>query len=36
MVLLRIYKYMLDNNVDANVYDALKDQKFDFDLYGIQ
>jgi hypothetical protein len=36
LVLMRIYKYMLDNNVDANVYDALKDQKFDFDLYGVK
>ena len=33
LILLRIYKYLLDNNVDANVYDALKDQKFDFDMY---
>ena len=33
LVLMRIYKYILDNNVDANVYDALKDQQFDFDLY---
>ena len=33
LVLMRIYKYILDNNIDANVYDALKDQKFDFDLY---
>ncbi|MBO7643683.1 MAG: BACON domain-containing protein, partial [Bacteroidales bacterium] len=35
MVLMRIYKYILDNNIDNNVYDALKDQKFDFDLYGV-
>ena len=34
LVLMRIYKYLLDNNVEENVYDALKDQKFDFDLYG--
>ncbi len=33
LVLMRIYKYLLDNNVNENVYDALKDQKFDFDLY---
>ena len=33
IVLMRIYKYILDNNIDANVYDALKDQKFDFDMY---
>ncbi|MBO4742418.1 MAG: BACON domain-containing protein [Bacteroidales bacterium] len=35
LVLMRIYKYILDNNIDTNVYDALKDQKFDFDLYGV-
>ena len=33
LVLMRIYKYILDNNIDANVYDAIKDQKFDFDMY---
>ncbi len=33
LVLCRIYKYLLDNNINSNVYDALKDQKFDFDLY---
>jgi hypothetical protein len=33
LILMRIYKYILDNNVDANVYDAIKDQRFDFDLY---
>ena len=33
IVLMRIYKYILDNNIDANVYDAIKDQKFDFDMY---
>ena len=33
LVLMRIYKYILDNNIDQNVYDALKDQQFDFDLY---
>ena len=35
LVMMRIYKYLLDNNVDANVYDALKGKTFDFDLYGI-
>ena len=35
LVLMRIYKYILDNNIDKNVYSAVKDQKFDFDLYGI-
>ena len=34
LVLMRIYKYLLDNNIDSNVYTAIKDQKFDFDLYG--
>ena len=34
LVLMRIYKYLLDNNVDQNVYSAIKDQRFDFDLYG--
>ena len=36
LVMMRIYKYLLDNNIDSNVYTALKDRKFDFDLYGIQ
>ena len=35
LVLMRIYKYILDNGIESNVYDAIKDQKFDFDLYGI-
>ena len=34
LVLMRIYKYLLDNNIDQNVYTAIKDQRFDFDLYG--
>ena len=33
LVLMRIYKYLLDNNIDENVYDALKGQQFSFDLY---
>lgn len=33
LIVARIYDYMLKNGVDANVYDALKDQKFAFDLY---
>ena len=33
IIMMRIYKYILDNNIDANVYDAIKDQKFDFDMY---
>ncbi|MBQ9462647.1 MAG: BACON domain-containing protein [Bacteroidales bacterium] len=34
LVLMRIYKYLLDNNITSNVYSAIKDQKFSFDLYG--
>ena len=34
LVVARIYKYLIDNNVDTNVYDAIKDVKFDYDLYG--
>ena len=34
LVLMRIYKYLLDNNIDSNVYTAIQGQKFDFDLYG--
>ena len=34
LVMMRIYKYLLDNNIDSNVYSAIKDKKFDFDLYG--
>ena len=34
IVLMRIYKYLLDNNINENVYTALKNVKFDFDLYG--
>ena len=34
LVMMRIYKYLLDNNIDSNVYSAIKDRKFDFDLYG--
>ena len=33
IIMMRIYKYILDNNIDSNVYDAIKDQKFDFDMY---
>ena len=33
LIVARIYDYLLKNNVDENVYDALKDQKFAFDLY---
>ena len=33
IILARIYKYILDNNIKTNVYDAIKDVKFDFDMY---
>ena len=33
LIVARIYDYLLENNIDSNVYDAVKDQKFDFDLY---
>lgn len=33
LIVARIYDYMLNNGVDSNVYDAIKDQKFAFDLY---
>ena len=33
LILARFYKYLLDNNITENVYTAVKDQKFDFDLY---
>ncbi len=33
LVLARFYKYLLDNNITENVYTAVKDVKFDFDLY---
>ena len=36
LILMRIYKDILDNNVDSNGYTALKDKQYDFDLYGIQ
>ena len=34
LILARLYKSLLDNNVTSNVYTYLKDKKFDFDLYG--
>ena len=36
LILMRIYKDLLDNDIDANVYDAIKDKKYSFDLYGIK
>ncbi len=35
LILCRFYKHLLDNNITANVYDAVKDLKFDYDLYGV-
>ena len=35
MVLMRIYKDILDNGVNDKVYTALKDKTFSFDLYGL-
>ena len=34
LVLMRIYKYLLDNGIDSNVVTALQGKMFDFDLYG--
>ena len=34
LILMRIYKYLLDNNINENIYTAIQDQTFDFDLYG--
>ena len=33
IVMMRVYKYLLDNNIDSNVYTAIKDVKFDYDMY---
>ena len=33
ILMMRVYKYLLDNNIDANVYSAIKDVKFDYDMY---
>jgi hypothetical protein len=35
LILCRFYKYLLDNNITENVYDAVKDQTFDPDLWGV-
>ena len=32
-ILARVYEYILDNNISENVYTALKDRQFDFDMY---
>ena len=36
LVMLRIYKDILDNNVNDKVYSAIKDKQYSYDLYGIQ
>ena len=36
LVLMRIYKDLLDNNVNDQVYTAIKDKTYSFDLYGIE
>ena len=33
ILLMRVYKYLLDNNIDQNVYSAIKDVRFDYDMY---
>lgn len=35
LIAARIYKYLLDNSIDEDVYDAIKDRGFDFSLYGV-
>ena len=35
LIMARIYKYLLDNNISSNVYSAIKDVKFDYDLYKV-
>ena len=36
LILARIYKHLLDNNINKNVYTAIKDVKFDTELYNQQ
>ena len=36
LIAARIFKYILENDITTNVYDAIKDQKFSFDLYGSE
>ena len=36
LIAARFYKYLLDNNITENVYDAVKDVKFSTDLYGVE
>ena len=34
LIAARFYKYLLDNDITENVYDAVKNVKFSYDLYG--
>ncbi len=36
LVLCRFYKHLIDNNITENVYDAVKNLKLDYDLYGVE
>lgn len=36
LIAARIFKYILDNDINENVYDAIKDVKFSYDLYGSE
>lgn len=36
LIAARFYKYLLDNDITENVYDAVKDVQFDTDLYGVE
>jgi len=33
IIMARIYKYILNNNITKNVYSAIKDVKFEYDMY---
>ena len=35
LIAARFYKYLLDNKITENVYDAVKNVKFSYDLYGV-
>ncbi len=36
LTLANFYKYILDNNISENVYEAVKDVSFTCDLYGVE
>lgn len=36
LIAIRFYKYLLDNNITDNIYDAVKDIDWDYDLYGVE